>query len=105
MPQLFVTTRNGETRTLDAPQGVSIMEAIRDSGIDELLALCGGGCACATCHVYVDPEFADLIPPISDDEIELLEGSGHRNERSRLGCQIRLKDEHSGLRLTVAPEE
>jgi 2Fe-2S ferredoxin len=105
MPQLIVTTRNGDAHTLEAPQGVSIMEAIRDGGIDELLALCGGGCACATCHVYVDPEFADVLPPISEDEIELLEGSSHRDERSRLGCQIRLSDEHSGLRLTVAPEE
>lgn len=105
MPQLIVTTRDGETRTVDAPQGVSIMEAIRDSGIDEMLALCGGGCACATCHVYVEPEFAGVLPPISEDEVELLEGSGHRSDRSRLGCQIRLNEQHSGLRLTIAPEE
>jgi 2Fe-2S ferredoxin len=105
MPQLIVTTREGETRTLDAPQGLSIMEAIRDGGVDELLALCGGGCACATCHVYVDDEFASTLPPITDDENELLEGSGHRSERSRLSCQIRMEDNYAGLRVTVAPED
>jgi len=84
---------------------VSVMEAIRDGGIDELLALCGGGCACATCHVYVDAASSDLVPPMSDDENELLESSSHRTGQSRLACQIRLDESLSGLRVTVAPED
>ena len=64
------------------------MEAIRDNGFDELLALCGGCCSCATCHVHVDPEFFGKLPPISEDEDDLLDSSGDRDEYSRLGCQI-----------------
>jgi len=102
MPQLIVTTREGETRTLEAPTGLSVMEAIRDGGIDELLALCGGVCSCATCHVHVDPAFADKLPPMSEDENDLLDGASDRNERSRLSCQIRMNDSLAGLRVTVA---
>lgn len=102
MPQLIVTTREGETRTLEPATGLSVMEAIRDSGVDELLALCGGVCSCATCHVHVDLELADKLPPMSEDENDLLDASSDRNERSRLSCQIRMNDELSGLRVTIA---
>lgn len=105
MPQLIVTTREGETRSLDAASGLSLMEAIRDSGIDELLALCGGVCSCATCHVHVDPAFADILPPMGADENDLLDSSDHRNERSRLSCQIRLDNSLDGLRVTIADED
>ena len=105
MPQLIVTTREGETGTLDAGLGMSVMEVIRDGGVDELLALCGGVCSCATCHVHVDPEFAGAAPPISEDESDLLESSSHRDARSRLACQIRMNDSLSGLRVTIAQED
>lgn len=105
MPELIVTTRDGETRSLDAGVGMSAMETIRDAGIDEMLALCGGVCSCATCHVHVDPKFAALAPPISEDESDLLDSSSHRNEWSRLSCQIRMSDSLSGLRMTIAQED
>jgi 2Fe-2S ferredoxin len=105
MPELVVTTRDGETRSIDGPLGLSVMEAIRDAGIDELLALCGGACSCATCHVHVDPAFADLLPAMSEDENDLLDSSDHRDERSRLSCQIRINDALSGLRVTIAEED
>ncbi|WP_419827871.1 2Fe-2S iron-sulfur cluster-binding protein [Sphingomonas sp.] len=105
MPKLIVTTREGETREIDADAGLSVMEAIRDDGIDELLALCGGCCSCATCHVYVDPTFVDRLPKMSDDESDLLDSSEHRNETSRLSCQLSLSDELDGLKVTVAPED
>jgi 2Fe-2S ferredoxin len=105
MPELIVTTRRGETRSVEAASGVSAMEAIRDSGIGELLALCGGVCSCATCHVHVDPELAHLLPPMSSDENDLLDASSHRDEGSRLSCQIRISAELSGLRLTIAEED
>jgi 2Fe-2S ferredoxin len=104
MPEIIVTTREGDELNVEAAIGVSVMEAIRDSGIDELLALCGGVCSCATCHVYVD-EAPDELPVMSADEDDLLESSGHRNERSRLSCQIRIVEGLSGLRVTVAPED
>jgi 2Fe-2S ferredoxin len=105
MPELIVTTRDGEPRALDAAAGLSVMEAIRDAGIDELLALCGGACSCATCHVHVDPAFADVLPPMSEDENDLLDSSDHRDATSRLSCQIRLNDLLSGLRVTIAEED
>ena len=105
MPQLIVTTREGETRVIEAAVGMTAMEVIRNEGIDELLALCGGVCSCATCHVHVDPQFADLLPPMSEDENDLLDSSGDRNERSRLSCQIPLTDRLSGLRITIAEDD
>jgi 2Fe-2S ferredoxin len=105
MPELIVTMRNGETQALDAVSGMSVMEAVRDAGVDDMLALCGGVCNCATCHVYIDPAFAGLLPPMSEDENELLDSSSHRDERSRLSCQIRVNDSLAGLRLTIAEED
>ncbi|MEO1169773.1 MAG: 2Fe-2S iron-sulfur cluster-binding protein, partial [Pseudomonadota bacterium] len=57
MPKLIVVNRAGEETAVDADNGLTVMEVIRDNGFDELLALCGGCCSCATCHVHVDPEF------------------------------------------------
>lgn len=105
MPQLIVTTREGETKTLPAPAGLSLMEVIRDGGVDELLALCGGVCSCATCHVHVAPEFAAALPTMSEDESDLLDSSSHRNAQSRLSCQIRMNEGLSGLRVTIAAED
>jgi 2Fe-2S ferredoxin len=104
MAEVIVTTRSGEERRLTLEPGLTLMEIIRDEGLDELLALCGGCCSCATCHVHVDPAFADRLPPMSEDEHDLLDGSDHRIGSSRLSCQIPLTPELDGLRLTIAPE-
>ena len=105
MPQLHVTTRNGEVHAVDADIDISVMEAIRMQGIDEVVALCGGACSCATCHVYIDEAWLHQLPPISADEDDLLDSSDHRTNLSRLSCQIRVADELDGLTLTVAPED
>ena len=105
MPDLTITTREGETRTVTGESGLSVMEVIRDNGVDELLALCGGCCSCATCHVYVDPAFADALPPVSADESDLLDSSDHRTPQSRLSCQLPFTDALDGLRVTIAPED
>ena len=105
MPQMTIVTREGEERAITGEDGLSLMEAIRDAGIDELLALCGGCCSCATCHVHVDPAFLDKLPPMSEDENDLLDSSDARNETSRLSCQVPLSDALDGLRVTIAPED
>ena len=105
MPKLIVTTREGETSEIDVADGLTVMEAIRDNGFDELLALCGGCCSCATCHVHVDPAFADKLPAMSEDEDDLLESSDHRGETSRLSCQIPFGPDLDGLKVTIAPED
>jgi 2Fe-2S ferredoxin len=81
------------------------MQIIRNAGLDELLALCGGNCSCATCHIYVDPAQVSLLPPISTDEGDLLESSDHRRDNSRLGCQVKFSETMAGLRVTIAPED
>lgn len=105
MPKLFVTTREGATSEVDVGEGLTVMEAIRDNGFDELLALCGGCCSCATCHVHVDPAFAAALPPMSEDEDDLLESSDHRVATSRLSCQIPFTNALDGLKVTIAPED
>jgi 2Fe-2S ferredoxin len=105
MPVLNVTTRDGQERMIEAVTGISVMENIRNSGIDELLALCGGCQSCATCHVYIDAAYAQKIPAMSEDENDLLDCSGHRTDRSRLSCQITMLDQLDGLTLEVAPED
>ncbi len=105
MPQLVVINRAGEEQTVEVKEGLTVMEAIRDNGFDELLALCGGCCSCATCHVQVDPAFADLLPAMSEDENDLLDSSDHRDATSRLSCQLNFTAAMDGLRVTIAPED
>lgn len=105
MPKLIVVNRAGEEQVVEGDAGLSVMEVIRDTGFDELLALCGGCCSCATCHVYVDPAFVDILPAISEDENDLLDSSDHRNETSRLSCQLVMSTEIDGLKVTIAPED
>ena len=105
MPKLIVVTREGDEREIEGEIGLSVMEVIRDAGIDELLALCGGCCSCATCHVHVDPAFADLLPTMSDDENELLAISDDRDATSRLSCQIDFSDSLDGMTVTIAKED
>ena len=105
MPKLIVVTREGEEHEIMGETGLSVMEVIRDAGIDEVLALCGGCCSCATCHVHVDPEFAAKLPPMSEDENDLLDSSSDRDDRSRLSCQIEFSDALDGLKVTIAAED
>ena len=105
MAKLIVTTREGEERELDAAPGLSVMEIIRDGGIDELLALCGGCCSCATCHVHVDPAFLDLLPKMSPDEDDLLDSASDRDATSRLSCQVPFEAGMDGMRVRIAAED
>lgn len=105
MINIEVTDRGGTAHTIAADEGLTLMEAIRDAGMDELLALCGGCCSCATCHVYVDPAFSELLEEASEDEDDLLDSSDHREDNSRLSCQIPLSASLAGIRVRIAPED
>lgn len=105
MTNITVISRDGASRDIQAENGLSLMEVLRDNGIDELLALCGGCCSCATCHVQIDPCFADKLTPMGEDENDLLDSSDHRNEHSRLSCQIPVTDALEGLVVTIAAED
>jgi len=103
MLNITIIDREGAEHAVAAPEdGRSLMEAIRELGIDEF-ALCGGCCSCATCHVYVDPAFSDAVSSMSSDEEDLLESSSHRQPNSRLSCQIPLTAQLEGLTATIAP--
>lgn len=105
MPTLTVVTRAGEERTVQGETGLSVMEVIRDNGFDELLALCGGCCSCATCHVHVDSDYLDRLPPMSEDENDLLHSVSDRHETSRLSCQIQFGPQFDGMRVTIGAED
>lgn len=102
--KLVATGRDGAQHHIDGVVGWSLMESLREGGLAEMSAMCGGCCSCATCHVYVQPEFFERLSPISEDESDLLDGSGQRTEYSRLSCQVRITPELDGLNVEVAPD-
>ncbi|HEY5712577.1 MAG TPA: 2Fe-2S iron-sulfur cluster-binding protein [Allosphingosinicella sp.] len=105
MAQITIVTRDGTERSVEARTGWSVMENIRDNGFDELLALCGGCCSCATCHVHVDPDWIEKVGPRGADEDDLLDTSDHKIANSRLSCQILFTPDLDGLRVQIAPED
>ena len=105
MARLIIVTRDGTEHIIDGDTSMSAMENIRDAGFDELLALCGGCCSCATCHVHIEASFDDRLTPMSEDENDLLDGSDHRNERSRLSCQIQFSEALDGIKVIIAEED
>jgi 2Fe-2S ferredoxin len=100
-----VEMRGGEHREIAATPGHSIMEILRDGGVDEILALCGGCCSCATCHIIVAPDWFAKLEPMSEDEDDLLDTSSSREAYSRLSCQILFDAALSGIEVRIAPEE
>jgi 2Fe-2S ferredoxin len=105
MAKLIIVGRDGSEREIDGKAGWSVMENIRGAGFDELLALCGGCCSCATCHVHVDPQWLESLPPMKGDEDDLLDSSSHRQANSRLSCQIEYGEVLDGLKVQIAPED
>jgi ferredoxin, 2Fe-2S len=105
MPSLTIITRDGDEHVVAGKAGWSVMENIRDHGFDELLALCGGCCSCATCHVHVDQEWIGKLKPMGADEDDLLDTSDHRVATSRLSCQILFTPDLDGLKARIAPED
>ena len=105
MPKITVVDRGGREGSVAADSGISLMENLRNAGFDEILALCGGCCSCATCHVYVDPQWTNVVGPALDEEQDLLESSDHWAPESRLSCQVEVGPQHDGLRITIAPED
>lgn len=105
MANLVVVSRDGTEKVIEGQTGLSVMEIIRDAGFDELLALCGGCCSCATCHVHIDASSVATIAPMGEDENDLLDSSSHRDDNSRLSCQIPFSDALDGLRVTIAEED
>ena len=102
MPKVNFQTSAGETIVVDANQGLTLMEVAVDNNVSEILAECGGACACATCHVYVADEWQSKLPAIDDMEDAMLESAADRQPGSRLSCQIEVTSDLDGLTVKVA---
>jgi 2Fe-2S ferredoxin len=100
---LNVRMPDGTLHRLEALEGWRVMEVIRDWGLP-IKAECGGACACATCHVWVGAEWVAKLARPSDEELEMLDGAFHVDERSRLCCQILMSEKLDGLEVELAPE-
>jgi ferredoxin, 2Fe-2S len=105
MANIHVIGLDGAEKVIPAKAGMSLMEAIRDHGFDELLALCGGCCSCATCHVFVEAGPDSMIHGQGEDENDLLDSSEHRQPNSRLACQIALTQDMDSIRVRIAPAD
>lgn len=104
MATLQVIDRDGVSHDVEAKPGLKVMEVLRelDYGV---AAICGGMCSCATCHIYIDPAWADKLPAPMSDERDLLSELAHVRENSRLSCQVEITQALSGLKVTIAEDE
>ena len=101
--KIRVTDRDGNKHELEGDSNSTLMEILRDAGLD-IEAACGGCCACATCHVYINDQWLEKISPKDDDEESMLDQAFDVKNTSRLSCQISLSDELDGIELEIAKE-
>jgi ferredoxin, 2Fe-2S len=105
MPNIVVVDQNGREHRVECQVGTKLMETLRDLEFG-VAAICGGMCACATCHVYIDSAWLARLPAKQGDEQDMLDDLTHYREfASRLSCQLVFTAELDGLRLTIAPDE
>jgi 2Fe-2S ferredoxin len=97
---------NGTARKVEVPTGQSVMQGAINNAINGIIAECGGGLACATCHCYVDDAWIDRVGPLSQAEDEMLDATSSERQRgSRLSCQITVTDELDGLIVRLPPTQ
>ena len=101
MPKITYIDASGEERTVEGKNGMTVMETAIKHNIPGIDADCGGACACATCHVYVDEAFTDKVGKPSAMEQSMLDFAENVRENSRLSCQIKIRDDLDGLRVTT----
>ena len=105
MPKIVYLATDGTRHEVDVENGYSVMEGAINNNIEGIVAECGGACACATCHSYIDAAWIDKIPEMDDMEDSMLDAAFERKENSRLTCQIEVSDELDGLIVHVADNE
>lgn len=101
MPTITYITADGNERRIDASNGISLMQLALSNGIPGIVGECGGVMSCATCHVYVDAEWFDRLTPPQPSERAMLEFADEPTQLSRLGCQIKVREELDGLVVRV----
>ncbi len=97
MPLIKYVQPNGQTVGFDVPLGSSVMQGAVDNMVEGIVAECGGACSCATCQVYVDPAWMDIVGPACDIEQDMLSAVDEVRSNSRLSCQIEITPELDGL--------
>jgi len=97
MPEITFIDQDGNERTVEADLGATVMETAVNNDVPGILATCGGSCSCATCHVYVDEDWFDKLPPPQIDELDMLDTAHDLEPTSRLSCQIVVTEEIDGL--------
>ncbi|HLW92716.1 MAG TPA: 2Fe-2S iron-sulfur cluster-binding protein [Roseiarcus sp.] len=95
----------GGSRTVEAQQGSTVMETALREGVPGIEAECGGACACATCHVYVDPEWMEVVGKPEQMEEDMLDFAFEVRPNSRLSCQIKVTPALDGLTVTTPPRQ
>jgi 2Fe-2S ferredoxin len=105
MAKISFVDHTGETRIIDVENGATVMEAAIRNAIPGIEAECGGACACATCHVYVDEAWTGIVGSPEPMEEDMLDFAFEVKPTSRLSCQIRVRDELDGLVVTVPPRQ
>ncbi|MEO1202467.1 MAG: 2Fe-2S iron-sulfur cluster-binding protein [Pseudomonadota bacterium] len=105
MPKIIYINTDGTRTEADVKSGYTVMEGAMDNGVDGIVAECGGACACATCHSYVDEAWLDKLPPMDDMEDSMLDVAYERRDNSRLTCQIEVTEALDGLVVHVAENE
>jgi len=101
--KIVARDREGREHIVEGHDGWTVMEALRDAGLP-ILAECGGACACATCHVYVEEGWYEKLPPPSPEEVDMLDMALAVEPNSRLSCQIKVSAATDGIKVTLAPE-
>jgi 2Fe-2S ferredoxin len=101
--KIKVTDRNGKASEIEGNDGWTVMEALRDNGFP-VAAECGGACACATCHVYVEDSWFAKLPEPKAEEVDMLDMALAVQPNSRLSCQIVCSANTDGIAVTIAPE-
>ena len=104
MPKIIYNTHDNKTHTIEVQNGLTVMEGAVQNDIPGIDADCGGGMACATCHVYVEDSWLNKIPKAEDAEQDMIDMAYKPNKNSRLSCQIVVTDEIDGLKVTT-PEK
>lgn len=105
MPKITYITTNGERHEVEVDNGYSVMEGAINNNIEGVVAECGGACACATCHCYIDEAWLDKVPEMDDMEDSMLDAAFERKDNSRLTCQIEVNDSLDGLVVRVGENE
>lgn len=101
MAKITFIDHEGAERVVDAENGISVMNAAMDNLVPGIDADCGGECACATCHVYVDEKWMEVVGGTNEDEEAILDLNPDRQDNSRLSCQIKVSDDIDGLVVTT----